>query len=175
MQEIDKYMDVIWETVTFEFAFKFFVVYFFVIWISLLFWVMKDISIRTKNLFLQLFCVLIILFLTPLWVFIYLLIRPRKTLFEKYYQEIEYNLDIINEIVEERKKTLEKKYWEKTINNDEESLRIPKNKNSKKFKKRANNSKLIYKYSFFVENEKNPEIKPEIINLDDLNTKKELL
>lgn len=32
----------------------------------------------------------------------YLLIRPRKTVFEKYFEEIENNLSILGEIVEER-------------------------------------------------------------------------
>ena len=107
MNSFDKYIDYIWNLVTFEFAFKFFLVYFFVIWISLVVWVIKDISIRSNNLFLQILSVLIILLLTPLGIFIYLLIRPRSTLYEKYYQEIEDNLDIINEIIEERKKNIE--------------------------------------------------------------------
>ncbi len=107
MNSFDKYIDYIWNLVTFEFAFKFFLVYFFVIWISLVVWVIKDISIRSNNLFVQILSVLIILLLTPLGIFIYLLIRPRATLYEKYYQEIEDNLDIINEIIEERKKDIE--------------------------------------------------------------------
>lgn len=107
MDSFDKYIDYIWNLITFEFAFKFFLVYFFVIWISLIVWVLKDISIRSNNLFVQIISVFIILFLTPLWIFIYLLIRPRTTLYEKYYQEIEDNLDIINEIIEERKRELD--------------------------------------------------------------------
>lgn len=107
MDWLNKYIEVIWTTITFEFAFKFFVVYFFIIWIALLIWVIKDISIRTNNLFIQIISIFIILFLTPLWIFIYLLIRPRHTLYEKYYLEIEENLDIINEIVEERRKKIE--------------------------------------------------------------------
>lgn len=92
--------------ITFEFTLKFFIVYFFIIWIALVVWVIKDISIRTNNLFFQIIAILVILFLTPLWIFIYLLIRPRRTLYDKYYEEIEENLDIINEIVEERKNKL---------------------------------------------------------------------
>jgi F0F1-type ATP synthase membrane subunit b/b' len=63
---------------------------------------MKDISNRTNNILLQVLSVLIILFITPFWIFIYLLIRPSNTLFEKYYQEIEENLDIFHKIIEEK-------------------------------------------------------------------------
>jgi hypothetical protein len=68
---------------------------------------MKDISIRTNSLLFQVFCVLTILILTPFWIFIYLLVRPRRTLYDKYYEEIEENLAIIDELVEERKRQIE--------------------------------------------------------------------
>lgn len=109
MENFNTYLLTFWETITFEFVFKFALVYFFVIWIALLVWIIKDISIRTDNIYFQVFSVFIILFLTPLGVFIYLLIRPSKTLYEKYYDEIEDNLDIFHEIIEERKKELDNK------------------------------------------------------------------
>lgn len=109
MEKIDLYLQAMWEAVTFEFALKLWVIYFFVIWIALIVWVIKDISIRTNNIFFQIIAVLTILILSPFWIFIYLLIRPRRTLYDRYYEEIEENLDIFNEIVEERKKDLEKK------------------------------------------------------------------
>ena len=95
------FVENIYNSVTFDTLIKFIILYFFIIWISVLLWVMKDISNRTNNIFLQIFSVLIILFLTPFWIFIYLLIRPGNTLFEKYYKEIEENLDIFNEIIKE--------------------------------------------------------------------------
>ena len=112
LNDINVYLQTLWETITFEFVFKFWLIYFFVIWIALLVWVVKDISIRTDSIFFQVISVFIILFLTPFWVFIYLIIRPRKTLYEKYYDEIEDNLDIFYELIEERKKEL------KIIKND---------------------------------------------------------
>lgn len=96
------FVENIYELVTFDTFIKFAVLYFFIIWISILLWVIKDISNRTDSLFLQIISVLIILFFTPFWIFIYLLIRPSNTLFEKYYQEIEENLDIFHKIIEER-------------------------------------------------------------------------
>ena len=95
------------ESVTFEMFIKFVIIYFFIIWISVIVWVIKDINNRTNNIFLQVISILIILFLTPLSVFIYLLIRPSKTLFEKYYEEIENNLDTVSTVVEESTKRIE--------------------------------------------------------------------
>lgn len=114
MEKIDLYLQAMWEAVTFEFALKLGIIYFFIIWIALVVWVIKDISIRTNNLFFQIIAVLTILILSPFWIFIYLLIRPRRTLYDKYYEEIEENLDIFNEIVEERKKEAEKKVLKNT-------------------------------------------------------------
>lgn len=90
------------DNITLEMALKFFVVYFIIVWIAILVWVVKDITNRTDNILLQLISILIIFFLTPFWIFIYLLIRPSKTIFEKYYEEIEDNLDLFSSIIKEK-------------------------------------------------------------------------
>jgi hypothetical protein len=59
------FVENIYEMVTFDTFIRFAVLYFFIIWISVLLWVMKDISNRTNNILLQVLSVLIILFLTP--------------------------------------------------------------------------------------------------------------
>jgi hypothetical protein len=59
------FVENIYEMVTFDTFIKFAVLYFFIIWISVLLWVMKDISNRTNNILLQVLSVLIILFITP--------------------------------------------------------------------------------------------------------------
>jgi hypothetical protein len=59
------FVENIYELVTFDTFIKFAVLYFFIIWISILLWVIKDISNRTDSLFLQIISVLIILFFTP--------------------------------------------------------------------------------------------------------------
>lgn len=100
--DVHPYIAYFWETITLEFMLKFFVVYFFAIWIALVLWVARDISNRSESLVFQIFCVILIIVLTPLGIFLYLLLRPRKTVFEKYYQEVENNLAILSEIVEER-------------------------------------------------------------------------
>ena len=97
----------IWENITFEMFIKFVIIYFFIIWISLIVWVIKDIWIRTNNVLLQIISILIILILTPLWLFIYLIIRPWKTLYEKCYDEVDENLDIVSKIVEDKTKNEE--------------------------------------------------------------------
>ena len=69
MQEIlYKIGETIMNNVTIEMVFKFIIIYFFVIWISLIIWVIKDITIRTNNIFFQkgirLLCRVPLLFLT---------------------------------------------------------------------------------------------------------------
>lgn len=68
-------------------------------------WVAKDINNRTRSIVLQVFCILIVLFLTPLGIFIYLLIRPQKTLFEKIFEEefLKLDAEYKKEIVTEKK------------------------------------------------------------------------
>ena len=96
--------------VTIENTIKFFVLYFFVIWIAILVWVYKDITNRTDSIIYQIISILIILIFTPLFgLFIYLIIRPGKTLFEKYYEEVEYNLESLTKDIEERLKNCELK------------------------------------------------------------------
>lgn len=73
---------------------KFVVIYFFALWIAFIIWIIKDITNRTTNLAFQVFCLLIIIVLTPIFGLpIYLLIRPRMTIFEKYYEETEFEED----------------------------------------------------------------------------------
>ncbi|EKD30152.1 MAG: hypothetical protein ACD_78C00136G0003 [uncultured bacterium (gcode 4)] len=64
--------------------------YFFIIWGAFIIWVIKDITNRTTNILIQALSIFIILFFTPIFGLpIYLLIRPRATLFEQYYEEEE--------------------------------------------------------------------------------------
>ncbi|MDA7494765.1 hypothetical protein N8455_00325 [Candidatus Gracilibacteria bacterium] len=102
--DLTPYIQLIYDSITFESGIKFMIVYFFIIWIALLVWVLKDIKNRTSNWFIQLISILIILVGTPLGIFIYLLIRPGKTLFEKYHSEVENNLDAMEEMIEEKNK-----------------------------------------------------------------------
>ncbi|MDD4152061.1 MAG: zinc ribbon domain-containing protein [Candidatus Gracilibacteria bacterium] len=73
--------------ITFETFLKGLALYFFVFWIAIIIWVTKDIINRTNNILLQILSIFTVLFLTPLGVVIYLLIRPSKTILEKYYEQ----------------------------------------------------------------------------------------
>lgn len=102
--DFDILMKNFYDIVTFELFIKLIIIYFFIIWISIIVWVLKDITNRTNNIFLQLFSLFIVVFLTPFWVFLYLLIRPGKTNLEKMYNEIDDNLDLLSTIMKD-------KYW----------------------------------------------------------------
>jgi glucan phosphoethanolaminetransferase (alkaline phosphatase superfamily) len=102
-------LDYLLEIITLKNVIIFAVLYFFVIWIFILVWVVKDISNRTDNIYLQILSILIIILFTPFWIFLYLLIRPRKTLFEQYYLEVESNLECLNNEILAKIKALETK------------------------------------------------------------------
>ena len=95
-------LDYLIEVVTLKNVIIFSLLYFFVIWISLLVWVIKDITNRTDKVYLQVIWILTILIFTPLGIFLYLLIRPHNTLFEQYYLEVEKNLECLSEDVVEK-------------------------------------------------------------------------
>ncbi len=93
------YFDYFFGKITIESALKFLVLYFFIVWISIIVWVYKDITNRTNSTIYQIISLLLVLIFTPFGVFIYLLIRPIRTITEKYYDEIEDNLDILSEAI----------------------------------------------------------------------------
>ncbi len=62
--------------------------YLLIIWLACAIWVIKDITTRSTSIFVQVFSILLIIVLTPVFGLpLYLLIRPRTTLFEQYYEE----------------------------------------------------------------------------------------
>jgi len=60
------FLNTIWAAITFEMIIKLAIIYFFIIWIAVIVWVIKDVSNRTNNIFLQIFSILLVVFLTPL-------------------------------------------------------------------------------------------------------------
>ncbi len=82
--------------------FKGAIIYLFIVWFCIVVWVVRDITNRTQSVFLQIFSTLLVLFLTPLGIFIYLLIRPQKTLFEKIFEQEFLKLD--EEVIKETQK-----------------------------------------------------------------------
>lgn len=73
------------------------IVYIFVVWFCIVVWVVRDITNRTRSVTFQVLSILLVLGLTPLGIFIYLLIRPQKTLFEKVFEEEFLKLDAENQ------------------------------------------------------------------------------
>ena len=69
---------------TLDLAIKLVAAYFFIIWCAFIIWTVKDITARSGNILVQVFCILIVIVLTPvLGLPIYLLIRPAN----KYQNE----------------------------------------------------------------------------------------
>ena len=99
----------LWNTINLEFLIKFAIAYFFILWFCLILWVANDISKRTQNLFFQIFCVILMLCTTPLWVFLYLILRPKRDIYGAFLHEIDDNLKLLEKIVEE-------KVWHNCIN-----------------------------------------------------------
>ena len=73
------------------------IVYLFIVWFCIVVWVVRDITNRTKSIVFQILSIVLVLLLTPLGIFIYLLIRPQKTLFEKVFEEEFLKLDEDNQ------------------------------------------------------------------------------
>ncbi len=69
-----------------DILFRSVIVYFFIVWFCLVIWVVRDITNRTHSLMFQVLSILMVLVLTPLGIFIYLLLRPQKTLFEQVFE-----------------------------------------------------------------------------------------
>lgn len=108
------FMRYLWEIVNLEFMMKFFVFYFFLVWFCMILWVLQDISERSGNYIYRSIAFLLITIGTPLWIILYLLIRPRKASEKKLLREIEENLWILHNIVSE-------KIWENTSHIDTQS------------------------------------------------------
>jgi RNA polymerase subunit RPABC4/transcription elongation factor Spt4 len=53
-------------------------------WISLVVWTFRDIRARTHDIFFQLLSVLLVLIFNVLGLFLYLILRPKETLAERY-------------------------------------------------------------------------------------------
>lgn len=74
----------------FEWGLKGVLIYAAIFWIALVVWVTRDVINRTNNLFFQIMVIALNIILPVFGILVYLIIRPNKTLVEKYYEEIEY-------------------------------------------------------------------------------------
>ncbi len=67
------------------------VVYLGILWFALVIYVARDIIQRTDNVLFQILVILLNIVLPVFGLLLYLIIRPGKTLLEKYYEDLEYH------------------------------------------------------------------------------------
>lgn len=80
-----EFKDVDWLTL----ALRAFFVYLFVLWVALVIWVARDVVSRTRSLIFQVASIVLVIALSIFGLFIYLMIRPPKTLLDSYHEDIE--------------------------------------------------------------------------------------
>lgn len=68
------------------------VVYVGLLWLSIIVWVTRDAISRSNSLIFQVFAILLNIGFPVLGTLLYLIIRPGKTVMERYYEELEHRL-----------------------------------------------------------------------------------
>ena len=68
------------------------VIYVGLLWLSIIIWVTRDAISRTNSLLFQVFAILLNIAFPLLGILLYLIIRPGKTVLERYYEELEHRL-----------------------------------------------------------------------------------
>lgn len=90
MESIDKII-ALYNSPLFDGIVKAVLIYLGILWFAIVIWVGRDIINRTNNVLFQVAVILINIILPVFGLILYLIIRPSKTLLEKYYEELEYN------------------------------------------------------------------------------------
>ncbi len=73
----------------FEIILKGSLIYIGILWLAIIIWVTRDVINRSNNILFQVISILLNTILPVFGLVIYLLIRPSKTILEKYYDEAE--------------------------------------------------------------------------------------
>ena len=68
------------------------VIYGGLLWLSIIVWVTRDAISRSNNLLFQVFAILLNIGFPVLGILLYLIVRPGKTVLERYYEELEHRL-----------------------------------------------------------------------------------
>lgn len=94
---LDSIINFIWslqEFVTLNSSFdtiiKWFLLYLAFFWVALVIWVAKDAIARSNSIIFHVLVIILNIFLPVFWLMIYLLIRPSRTLLDKYYEDLEF-------------------------------------------------------------------------------------
>ncbi|MDP3976283.1 MAG: zinc ribbon domain-containing protein [bacterium] len=66
-------------------------IYLGLLWFGMVVWSARDIINRSNNILLQVLVILVNMALPVFGLLLYLIVRPSKTLLEKYYEELELN------------------------------------------------------------------------------------
>jgi predicted RNA-binding Zn-ribbon protein involved in translation (DUF1610 family) len=67
-------------------------VYLAALWIAVLIWIARDAINRSSSLLFQIFAISLNIFLPVFGLILYLIIRPSKTIFENYYDDLEHKI-----------------------------------------------------------------------------------
>lgn len=94
METIDKII-ALSESPLLEFALKGALIYLAVLWFAMVVWVARDIVNRSNNIVFQASMIMLNIGLPVFGLVLYMILRPSRTLLEKYYDEMEY--DFISE------------------------------------------------------------------------------
>jgi len=90
METIDKVINLV-ESPLVDWVIKGILIYLAILWLAIVIWVARDIINRSNSIIFQVFVILINILLPVFGLILYLIIRPSKTLVEKYYEEMEYS------------------------------------------------------------------------------------
>ncbi len=100
----------------FEDFLKLVLIYLFILWVAIVIWVTRDILSRSNSIIMQLFSILLVVFLTPIfWLIIYFIIRPSK----KTIDEDDYYEEVVEEVVDEDELKKQEKKCDKKEDEEE--------------------------------------------------------
>ena len=87
---ITSLQDFVTNNSSFDTFLKWIILYLAFFWISLVIWVAKDAIARSNSIIFHVLVIILNIFLPIFWLMIYLLIRPSRTLLDKYYEDLEF-------------------------------------------------------------------------------------
>ena len=90
MDSINKLI-ALYESPLLDLVVKGMLIYVAILWFAMIVWVARDVINRSNSILFQVLVILANIALPVFGLILYLILRPSKTLLEKYYEEMEYN------------------------------------------------------------------------------------
>jgi len=112
---VEYYIAQFWEIVTIEFLLIFVWGYYLLIWIVLFFWVGRDIKKRSSSILYRIISQTLQILPPPLWLLLYIIIRPWKDNYKQFLEEVDENLAGLREYVEQKNIELAEKSVDTTL------------------------------------------------------------